>query len=107
MQGVADQQQQTDRDDDGGIVGHIDSPFAKTERTQFTKEYYRSLLSKTTNSTTCSSEDEDHHHHHHQQQRVTTAISEIVEQQHHEQQRIINEPDLRILVGNDYVHLAQ
>jgi hypothetical protein len=114
--GAADTEQEENHDqvEDVSLQAHVDeeaedaavqeiqdepivSPFAKLELQRFSKDYFRSLLTAATPQPQVAEISESARQ---------TAMAEL--SRHEErQQRIVEAPDLRVPVGDNYVHLAQ
>lgn len=71
----------------------ISSHFAKSELTRFSRDYFRSLLTVPVSS----------------QELLATSFEEGVlrTSRDDEQRRIVEEPDLRVPLGDDFIYLAQ
>ncbi|KAL3934774.1 MAG: hypothetical protein SGARI_003244, partial [Bacillariaceae sp.] len=82
-------------------IAPIDNPSVKAERERFSRDYFRSLL-KPLNATMTSSQD-----HEDMDSRIQQSIAISHSERMEAQRRVLEEPDLSIQVGDEYLCLAQ
>eukprot|EP00539_Tryblionella_compressa_P010591 CAMPEP_0178794878 /NCGR_PEP_ID=MMETSP0745-20121128/9823_1 /TAXON_ID=913974 /ORGANISM="Nitzschia punctata, Strain CCMP561" /LENGTH=167 /DNA_ID=CAMNT_0020453225 /DNA_START=19 /DNA_END=522 /DNA_ORIENTATION=- len=85
----------------------VASPFATNERLQFSKDYYRTLLAVSPANTQQQNHQEDEEQPQQHQSAFVAQATSLVTAAQERQDRLLNEPELGIPVGDEYLYLAQ
>jgi hypothetical protein len=82
------------------VTAPIDSPSAQQERVRFSRDFFRSLLVPSA-ATTSPSDNND------MDDRIRQSAALAHGENVQAERRVLEEPDLRVPVGDAYLHLAQ
>lgn len=85
----------------------IDNPFARRERERFAKDFFRSLLMTPSMTTTPPGDNSINNNNNDMDDRVRHSAGIAHRENVEAQRRVLEEPDLRVPVGDGYLHLAQ